>query len=398
MSRFRLALAGCLLVSAACSSGAGSIPEADATTPVTISSVPLSPSPSEPDCTITGTPKGDTLTGTEADDVICALGGDDIVRGGGGNDVLLGGKGDDRLAPGPGDDELDGGPGADLADYAKATAALTANLRDGTAVDDGSDSLTEIEGLIGTAFADTITGSAAANVIAAGGGDDKVHAQGGDDIVHGEEGDDILVGDAGVDTCPQGPGSARTDCERTWVPVPFARASGLTLFTPAEDPLLIAYHESLFPSAIAMKPMGGKDSWMIQPSRGRGTPATSAVDIPLPAGTEVVAPVDGRVLDVVPYSLYCEAPDTLVVIRPDEDRDLTVEVLHLVEVKVRKGDEVIAGGTVLGQPHLFTGGTNQVDAYVPGNPPHVHIEVEADGSTRVPDCNYPRGVAPKPGP
>lgn len=312
------------------------------------------------------------------------------MRGGGGSDDLRGGKGDDRLLPGAGDDELDGGPGQDTVDYGNAPRGIRVTLADGTALADGTDFLTSVEGLIGSAYGDTVTGSPEADAVSGGAGDDRIRGGGGDDLLRGEEGKDVLIGEAGVDTCPSGPGDGRTDCERAWVPVLFARAAGLSLFVPAQRPLLIAYHESLFRSAAAMKPVGDRKTWMIQPSRGRNSPATSAVDIPLDAKTDVVAPVDGKVIGVVEYRLYCEATDTLVAIRPSKDRSVTVEVLHLVDVKVRKGDEVFAGGTILGKPHLFPGGRNQVDAYVPGSPPHVHVEVQSDGSTQIPDCDYPR--------
>ena len=129
---------------------------------------------------------------------------------------------------------------------------------------------------------------------------------------------------------------------------------------------------------------------MIQPSRGRPTSQTSAVDIALAVGTPVVAPVDGKIVDVINYALYCEAPDTLVVIRPDDDRSVTVEVMHLVNLRVRKGDDIYAGGTVIGEPHDFVGGNAQVDLFLPGSPPHVHVEVESDGSEAIPDCDYAR--------
>jgi hypothetical protein len=330
------------------------------------------------------------IVGTSGDDVICGLGGADVLRGADGADVLRGGPGDDDLAPGVGAGILDGGAGHDVADYSASPVGLEANLKLGIIAADDTDQLTDIEAFVGSDRADEITGSVGGDEIDGGGGNDAIRSLGGDDVVRGGGGNDRIAGGDGVDTCLQGPGAGEIVCERAWFPVPFARAGHLTLKVPAQDALLIAYHESLFDTAVAMRPVGERSAWMIQPSRGRPTPPTSAVDIALEVGTPVVAPVDGKVVAVINYSLYCEAPDTLVVIRPYDDRSVTVEVMHLVDLKVRKGDVVYAGGTIIGEPHDFVGGNAQVDLFVPGSPPHVHVEVESDGSEAIPDCDYPR--------
>lgn len=86
-------------------------------------SVEVAELPTEPACTITGTPGNDVLAGTTGPDVICGLGGNDlllgldgldILLGGGGRDLLLGGAGADILGGGAGIDVLDGGPGPDV--------------------------------------------------------------------------------------------------------------------------------------------------------------------------------------------------------------------------------------------------------------------------------------------
>lgn len=313
-------------------------------------SASASPSPTALACTIEGTKKPNKIVGTSGDDVICGLGGDDILKGVNGNDTLIGGLGDDTFKADPGDDTLDGGPGRDVADYADSKESVNANLRSGSIQAEGADVATAIEQLIGSAFNDVLQGSA------------------GDDVILGGAGKDKISGSKGIDTCVQGPGKGKVSCERSFEPVPFAKVGKLTIMIPARSPMLLAYHESLFKSAAAMKPVGDKKDWLIQPSRGRGTPGTSAIDIPLQPGTDVLAPVDGTVMDVIEYPLYCEALDHLVVIRPLDDRDVSVVVMHLVDVQVKKGDEVFAGGTVLGEPHVFAGGTNQVDNYVSGEP------------------------------
>ena len=116
-------------------------------------------------CTITGTPGNDTLNGTGGDDVLCGLGGNDTLDGGGGDDILLGG---------PGSDTLRGGAGRDTASFEGSTAPVTVDLTAGTASGEGGDTLSDVEGVIGSPQADSITGDAGANTLDGGGGDDTI--------------------------------------------------------------------------------------------------------------------------------------------------------------------------------------------------------------------------------
>jgi len=127
---------------------------------------------------VIGTALGDNITGSNANNVL---------DGGAGNDVLIGGDGNDTLIGGAGDDNLDGGLGTDVADYSQATAALTIALQNGSpfTVDAGpfgTDTLTNIEGIIGGSGNDSLTGDAA------------------DNIFVGNQGNDTIDGGAGVDT------------------------------------------------------------------------------------------------------------------------------------------------------------------------------------------------------
>lgn len=88
-----------------------------------------------------------------------------LLNGGAGNDYLQGSYGADTLAGGTGNDTLHGGISTyngyvDIADYSAATAAVTANLSTGVATSKstGTDTLISIEGIVGSAFADTLTG------------------------------------------------------------------------------------------------------------------------------------------------------------------------------------------------------------------------------------------------
>ncbi|MCK9817320.1 retention module-containing protein [Pseudomonas sp. MAFF 302046] len=155
---------------------------------------------------------GHTLTGTSGDDVLVAGSGDNVLNGGDGNDVLTagsgnntlnGGNGNDLLFSGPGNDLLDGGSGIDTASYAHATAAVTVNLGllgAQNTLGAGTDTLINIENLVGSNYNDTLTGDNHANVITGGLGNDVLNGGGGDDLLIGGMGNNTLTGGAGNDT------------------------------------------------------------------------------------------------------------------------------------------------------------------------------------------------------
>jgi len=161
--------------------------------------------------TIVGTARADLLTGTARQDVIVGLGGNDTIKGLGGDDRICGGKGNDtlfgggdrdrlrgeegndklsggsgseQLAGGPGDDALDGGRGKDFAWYLEVPGPVTVDLAAGTAVGEGSDTLTSIEIIQGTEHDDTLIGNAGPNDFYPGQGNDAIDGSGGVDWVH----------------------------------------------------------------------------------------------------------------------------------------------------------------------------------------------------------------------
>ncbi|MFN3669034.1 MAG: M10 family metallopeptidase C-terminal domain-containing protein, partial [Brevundimonas sp.] len=134
--------------------------------------------------TIAGTAFADTIGGLGGNDTVNGLAGNDELNGGSGNDVLNGGEGDDLLIGGLGDDAMNGGDGVDRADYSGAGAGVTVNLATGLSSGAaGVDTLSGIENLVGTTFADTLTGDGAANAINGGGGIDTLSGGGGDDVL-----------------------------------------------------------------------------------------------------------------------------------------------------------------------------------------------------------------------
>jgi Ca2+-binding RTX toxin-like protein len=129
------------------------------------------------------------VIGTSLADTISGLSNaNDIFRGGGGNDIL------------------DGGAGTDLLDYSDATAGLNVTLQQGagpftmTVAGDGTDTYSNMEGVIGSAFNDTINGSGLNDVLRGGGGNDTLNGNAGVDILTGGAGADTLTGGGGADT------------------------------------------------------------------------------------------------------------------------------------------------------------------------------------------------------
>lgn len=95
------------------------------------------------------------------------------------NDTLTGDAGDNGIEGGRGDDTLNGVSGVDTASYFFSAAGVTVSLGlQGAAqntVGAGSDTLSNFDNLIGSAFNDVLTGDGAANTLAGGVGDDVLN-------------------------------------------------------------------------------------------------------------------------------------------------------------------------------------------------------------------------------
>ncbi len=169
---------------------------------------------------------------------------------------------------------------------------------------------------------------------------------------------------------------------------------------PAPEIVVACYHQATFDDAMTLHPLGhlerNANKWMFDPppgtpgpsyivmsARGRGTPATSAVDLVFAPGTQLLSPVSGRVTKAKPYRLYGRYRDWRVEIAPEGHPELRVVIIHLEGVPVRRGDHVSATLSVIGLPRKF-GFRSQVDDYVPGGDPHVHIEVKGPAAQATP--------------
>jgi len=174
----------------------------------------------------------------------------------------------------------------------------------------------------------------------------------------------------------------------------FARGGGVGLHLTSARVVAIAFHEASMDDAMALRPTGVcvvcrnrtkfeppaatevELEYLVLDTRGRSQAATSAADLVMPRGTEVLSPVSGTVVDVKRYRLYYRYPDVRIEIRPEDAPDHRVVVIHLEHVTLEEGEDLEASVTPLGAVRRFPF-ESQVDRYVRGSLPHVHMEVKA---------------------
>ncbi len=131
------------------------------------------------------------VVGTDLNDTITGSSSNDILRGGGGSDTLIGGAGT-----------------GDLIDFSDGNAGITFTLVNNagpTAFNTGlaglgTDTYSQMEGVIGTNFSDTLTGSGSADQLRGGAGNDVINGLAGDDRIVGGGGADTLTGGADNDS------------------------------------------------------------------------------------------------------------------------------------------------------------------------------------------------------
>jgi Ca2+-binding RTX toxin-like protein len=121
-----------------------------------------------------------------------------VIHQGGGTDTLAGienltgSPDDDRIVGSGADNVIDGGDGTDTIDFSTAPSAMDVDLRVGSAVGDGNDTLSAIENVIGSPLDDHIVGGGGGNLLDGGLGDDKIDGGVGDDTLTGGEGTDTV--------------------------------------------------------------------------------------------------------------------------------------------------------------------------------------------------------------
>ena len=189
----------------------------------------------------------------------------------------------------------------------------------------------------------------------------------------------------------------------------FAEVDGLRLALPHPRPLAIWFHEADHAEALAFTPVGtviANDNaaaftapadvegpeYRILTSLGRARPATSAVDIVVPLGDQVAAPVTGTVSGVTEYPLTRGVADWRIEITPEARPDLTVVLVHLLRPAVKVGDSVTAGQTPLAVARLLPFGS-PIDGILDAKQPHTHIEVKPSVASQPIDPNQPAAPA-----
>ncbi|WP_459742327.1 beta strand repeat-containing protein, partial [Pseudomonas sp. 3A(2025)] len=218
----------------------------------------------------------ENLTGSGNNDSLTGSSGNNVLDGGLGNDTLTGGAGDDTyvinnssdviiekagegtdtvnvqfsgytlganiengristtaaaditgnnlsntLYAGAGNNVIIGGTGAeiDTVSYASASSAVKVSLAITTSqatLGSGTDTLVNIENLVGSNFNDLLTGSAGNNVLNGGAGNDSLSGGNGNDTLIGGAGKDTLVGGAGNDVFDFNAASETGITSATW--------------------------------------------------------------------------------------------------------------------------------------------------------------------------------------
>lgn len=115
-----------------------------------------------------------------------------------------------------------------------------------------------------------------------------------------------------------------------------------------------------------------------------GAPDTAA-DVGALAGTTVIAPVSGTVVQVKPYQLYGAHEDLEIHIQPTGWPEIDLVMIHVTDPLVEAGDPVIAGVTRVASVRLLSDRVDhQLAVYTPDAGDHVHLQlnrVEEPGTT-----------------
>ena len=217
--------------------------------------------------TVLGNDNSETITWwsgvTNSDDLIYGFGGNDSIYGLGGNDTIKGGGGADYI---------NGGSGIDTASYLDSTTGVTVSLATGLGYGGTAegDTLSNIENLIGSQHADTLTGNDGANNLIGADGDDILKGGGGADTLNGDAGADTLKGGGGADTLNGGSGLDTASYTESGAGVFVSLITDSAAYGDAEGDDLnsienltgSAYHDDLWGDngANVLRGMGGDDS------------------------------------------------------------------------------------------------------------------------------------------
>ncbi len=173
---------------------------------------------------------------------------------------------------------------------------------------------------------------------------------------------------------------------------PYATVGDIVLHHPAAVVERIGFHESNHEGAQVQESVATAVHPFSMESRGRGTARRTAADIVVPPDAEIRAPVTGTVKRGGGYTLYCQYRDDYLVIAPDAQPNWEVKLLHFQGLRVRAGQHVEAGVTVVGDhAHVLPFASQVEEGGALPVWPHVHVEV-VDPS--IPNVPSPGGGCP----
>ena len=134
----------------------------------------------------------ENIVGSPFDDVFFLNAEDNTIRAG---------QGDDSISIVDGNNTIDGGDGIDTVNYLTTTGVTVDLNLQGQAQDVGSttDTLSNIENILGSFGDDTIIGDNEVNNLSGSSGNDTIRGGGGDDRLNGDDGNDTLFGESGSD-------------------------------------------------------------------------------------------------------------------------------------------------------------------------------------------------------
>jgi Ca2+-binding RTX toxin-like protein len=267
--------------------------------------------------------EGDTLAGIEN---VTGSAFDDVLTGDAGANVLDGGNGNDLLTGNAGADVLLGGSGTDTASYTGSTSGVVIDLATGIGLggDAQGDTLSSIENILGSDFADDLTGDGSNNVIAGRDGNDAIAGGGGSDTLDAGDGDDTLIGGAGADSLDGGAGIDVADYSGSAVAVTVDLVNGTGSGGDAEGDTLVNIEALVGSTHDDMLTGNGDDNVIIGGAGadaiigGAGTDtvsfasATAAVTVNLQLGTGTGSDAEGDAYVSIENATGSSYDDTIV--------------------------------------------------------------------------------------
>jgi Ca2+-binding RTX toxin-like protein len=152
----------------------------------------------------------ENVTGTLGPDTLIGNGLANVLVGYPGVDTVVGGGGDDRFEhlcdAADNADSIDGGPGRDTVSYLSCWRGVTVDLEKGTATAPTgpggatvTDTIRNVEDVVGSPFDDSLMGDGLANNLSGRKGNDVLGGRGGNDQLYADVGKDSLSGGDGND-------------------------------------------------------------------------------------------------------------------------------------------------------------------------------------------------------